>query len=222
MKKLFPLCCLFCFCLPAIGQRDSTLTAKNFTLALNEFSISVNNSTLRKNKAGDEIGFGLGVYHCFMKQRRVNIVWGLEFNFTRQVWDYVYLTHFSWQKDVKLSMGSLSAPLAARINFGKKVKFFIEPGTFFDIPICSRAKGTRISDIIDQDMHVSGLDSAEYRGKGADFLNYGFSLGLGLRIPVKKYELFIKTDYKYGFNRGHYFYEEISNCYLRLALGFKI
>lgn len=222
MKKLFSLGCLLCLYLPAIGQTDSNLTTKNFSLALNEFSLSVNYTTLKKTGAEDRLGLGLGVYHCFMEQRRVNIVWGLEFNYTSQFWGYVYGGHFSGDKDVKLSMGSLSAPLAARINFGKKIKFFIEPGTFLDLPICSRAKGTRITYNIDQDWHFIGLDTTEYAGKGAGFLNYGFSLGMGLRIPVKKYELFIKTDYKYGFNKGNYGYEEISNCYLRLALGFKI
>jgi hypothetical protein len=222
MKKLFSFCCLLCFCLPAIGQTDSFLIAKNFSLALNEFSLSVNNTTLRKNGAEDGFGFGLGVYHCFMKQRRVNIIWGLEFNLTNQYWDHMYAGRFSTDYDVTMAMGSLSAPLAARINFGKKIKFFIEPGTFLDLPVSSRVRATRVSYILDQDMHISGRDTTEYTGKGANFVNYGFSMGIGLRIPVKKYELFIKTEYKYGFNKDNYNYKEISNCYLRLMLGFKI
>lgn len=215
MKKLFSLGCLLCLYFPAIGQSDSSFAA-------NEFSLSVNYTTLKKTGAEDRLGFGIGVYRVFMKQRRVNIVWGLEFNYTSQFWAYVYNGHFSWNQNVTLVNGCLSAPLAARINFGKKIKFFIEPGTFLDIPIFTRSKGTRISYTFDQDMHFYGIDTTEYVGKGTYFLNFGFSFGIGLRIQVKKYELFIKTDYKYGFNKGHYDYEEISNRYLRLALGFKI
>jgi len=223
MKKLFSFCCLLSFCLPVVAQLDSFLIPKNFTLALNEFSISVNNTTLRKDGAKDGVGFGLGAYRCFMKQRRVNIVWGLEFNYTSQFWDNVYGGHFSSDHDVKISYGCVSAPLDARINFGKKIKFFIEPGTFLDIPIFAYSKGTRISYNFSQNMLSHTIDTTEYKGLGgSNFLNYGLSFGLGLRIPVKKYELFIKTDYKYGFNQGHYGYEHISNCYLRLMLGFKI
>lgn len=221
MKKLFSLGCLLCLYLPAIGQTDSFLIAKNFSLALNEFSLSVNYTTLKKTGAEDRPGLGLGVYHCFMEQRRVNIVWGLEFNLTNQFKEHMYVSHFSDDYHVTLTMGNLSAPLAARINFGKKIKFFIEPGTFLDLPVYSRLKATRVSIIFDQNMHIAGHDTITYTGKGISFLNYGFSLGMGLRIPVKKYELFIKTDYKYGFNKDNG-YDEISNCYLRLALGFKI
>jgi len=221
MKKLFSFCCLLCFCLPAIGQLDSILAAKKFSLAANEFSLSVNYTTLKKTGAEDRLGFGLGIYHCFMNQRRVNIVWGLEFNLTNQFKNHMYVSHFSDDHNVTLTMGSVSAPLAARINFGKKIKFFIEPGTFLDLPVYSRIKATRVSYIFDQDMHISGRDTTEYTGKGVNFVNYGFSLGIGLRIPIKKYELLIKTDYKYGFNRDPG-YNEISNCYLRLMLGFKI
>jgi len=222
MKKLFSLCCLLCFCFPAIGQLDSILAAKKFSMAANEFSFSVNYTTLKKTGAEDRLGFGLGVYHCFMNQRRVNIIWGLEFNLTNQYWDHMYVSRFSTDYDATLAMGSLSAPLAARINFGKKIKFFIEPGTFLDIPIFTYSKGTNITYKFGQNMQTYTIDTTAYKGKGAYFLNFGFSFGIGLRIPVKKYELFIKSDYKYGFNKGNYGYEEISNSYLRLMLGFKI
>jgi len=41
-----------------------------------------------------------------------------------------------------------------------------------------------------------------------------------LRIPVKKYEILVKSDYKSGM--GSLFYSSTPNGYWRFAVGFKI
>jgi hypothetical protein len=52
--------------------------------------------------------------------------------------------------------------------------------------------------------------------------NIGISLGLGLRIPTKKHELFISTDYKFGFGTVDHYNDSPPNCYLMLIFEFRL
>jgi len=53
--------------------------------------------------------------------------------------------------------------------------------------------------------------------------DFGCSGGVGLRIPVKKYEILLKGDYKWGM-RNYFDYSRIAsyNGYWRFGVGFKM
>jgi hypothetical protein len=52
-------------------------------------------------------------------------------------------------------------------------------------------------------------------------INYGFSLGLGIRIPFDKFEVMIKPDYKLGLKKLYSYQDSIYNRYIRLAVVLK-
>ncbi|MCP4164193.1 MAG: hypothetical protein GY760_29380 [Deltaproteobacteria bacterium] len=53
-------------------------------------------------------------------------------------------------------------------------------------------------------------------------VNYGFSFGIGINVPVSKYRLIIKSVYKFGVNELYDYGNQIFNKYYRIILGIKI
>jgi len=59
-------------------------------------------------------------------------------------------------------------------------------------------------------------DKVSYR------INFGISGGIGLRIPIQRYEILLKGDYKLGMRDISGGYGSIYNRYWRFTVGFKI
>ena len=79
-------------------------------------------------------------------------------------------------------------------------------------------KGDYQSDIPGQPQTTS------YEKLNADLysFNFGVSLGLGLRIPIKKHELILKPDYKLGIRNLSPFLSVFDNSYFRFSVGIRI
>jgi len=157
------------------------------------------------NAFADFYGFGVGVHNAFFNQNRFNLIIGLEYNalFCK---DYLLEGYYKYQ------LQFVSIPVNARVNFGKKVKFFIEAGAFFDPVVYGKII------FLDESL-ISLIDDTGYLFKP----DFGISCGVGLRIPVNKFEIIIKSDYKLGI-RGLVEFCPIAICnnYWRFAVGFKI
>ena len=85
-------------------------------------------------------------------------------------------------------------------------------------------KGTRQTYYPDS-LNILNFRENNFRDKGAGYLSYGPSVGLGVKIPIKNYGLIFKADYKLGlfFKNSYYYYDDTyRNCYFRLMLGLKI
>ncbi len=193
------------------GQTDTL----NF---FNEFTASLNRTLLNNDNTEDRLGFGLGIYHSFRTEKTISLTIGVEYNRTSQFKKYMYAGHFAHATDITYNLNSLSVPILGRLNIGNKTKFFVETGAFLDINMFAKSKGvlhTYLPNQSNQEFTFSG--KADHTG-----LNYGFSLGIGLRIPIAKLELIIKPDYKIGFNSYLDYNEEIANRYVRLMIGIKI
>ncbi|MCL2289431.1 MAG: PorT family protein, partial [Bacteroidetes bacterium] len=166
-----------------------------------EFKLSFNfpNKTLLGG-----YGFGAGVHNAFFNQKRWNLIIGLEYNVVFR--NMVFLLD-----DVGGHYHYIGIPINVRVNFGKKVKFFIEAGAFFDPLVLEKRKP------IEKDISTTEKTIYVYNP------DFGISGGVGLRIPVKKYEILIKSDYKSGM-RHLFDYSFITrfNSYWRFAVGFKM
>lgn len=199
--------------LKAYGQEDKT------PYFFNELDISLNRTNLSNDNTKDRFGLGLGVFRIMREKKKVNVIAGLEYNLTNQFKKQVYEGHFSHATDVEYTIHNLSIPLSLRYNTGNKVKFFIQLGAFIDLIVNSRKKGIMHSYIPDNNNIVyeefSFSEKANLKG-----LNYGFSGGIGLRIPITKTELIIKTDYKLGLNNLSVA-NSLYNRYYRLIVGLK-
>jgi hypothetical protein len=199
------------------GQKKSILLS-----VFNEYSISVNNTLLFDDNTKNRVGFGAGVYHTFMAEKHFNVTTGLEYNLTSQFKYIMYEGHFSNSTDITYYFNNLSVPALIRFNIGKKTKLFFDTGGFMDLNIGARQKGTRQ---IYSPNQTNQLEYQEYEINekcSISPLNYGFSGGIGVKIPVASHELIIKIDYKHGLHKLQEYHDEINNRYARLMVGISL
>ncbi len=193
-------------------QKDSN------RIFFNEFIISANRTNLKDGNTSDRFGYGAGIYRVGKKSKTFNLLFGFEFNKTQQFKDYVYDGHYGHLTNVTFDLYNFSIPIGYRFNFGNKIKFFIQQDFFADFVQTSKMQGTYHS-------YYPGQPPAEHKVKGDSQLNgsnYGVSLGLGLRIPIMKYELLIKPDYKLGLSNLSQSMTPFYNIYYRLLIGIRI
>ncbi|MFT5581556.1 MAG: hypothetical protein ACI9G9_000807 [Psychromonas sp.] len=193
------------------GQQDT-----NYVF-FNEFDVSLNKtSSFSKTKGG--YGFGIGAYIVPAREKRINVVFGFEYNFTQRFQTSIYGGHNYGESDVSSSFGSISIPLLVRANFGNKVLGFFQLGGFFDLGIYQKSKGVK---------HVNCSDSLSINCGTSQFskIDNGFSIpgligGIGTRIPIKKKELILTIDYKFGpieRNARYGFY--VANLRFKVGIG---
>lgn len=216
MKNLILILC-FTFC----SSKSYTQVNSN-KYFFNEFSVSINRTELMNNNTENRFGFGIGAYRSFMPEKLISIIFGFEFNRTNQFKKSLYESHFANSMDITYHLNSLSIPLNSRINFGRRIKLFIETGIFLDLYI------SKIRDGVMYTYEINKQNQIEYKVfnfKGdANILNfnYGPSIGMGLMIPLSKYKINLLVEYKSGLRTLYDYRDHIKNKYLQLKLNFKI
>lgn len=205
---------IFSFAKVVFSQKDSCFI-------INEFSASVNRTVLKDANTKDHMGLGAGIYHSFRSNKKLNILWGLEFNRTTQFKEVIGEGHSTTLTNVTCRINSVSIPLTARINFGNTFKLFFEAGTFVDLNVIARWKGTMYTTTLTQNNVV--FDQHDFNTV-ADIasINYGTSVGIGVKFPIAKHTFAVKSDYKLGLAGELNSREEIKNNYIRLVLAFKL
>lgn len=187
----------------------------------NEFAISLNRTNLANENTENRYGFGLGAYYSMQEQKKVNMFFGIEYNQINQFKKVTYEGRYAHATDVGYAIHNLSIPLFVCYGIGNKVKFFIEAGAFIDLIFSSRKKGTMHTFLPDENNNTVHRKFAFSEKADINNLNYGFSGGLGISLPINEKELKIKTDYKYGWNKLSEM-PDIYNRYFRLLIGMGI
>ena len=202
--------------LPSIsfGQID-TVTA------INEFKLAINRTNIQDSYSENLFGFGLGVYHVFLQNKKVNLVTGLEYNRTNQLKKSIYDGHFAHKTNVTFNINCISIPMTARINFGRKIKIFLNTGLFIDLSIGGREKGTMKTYFTNENDQLESR-VFQYSQKSRLGSNYGFILGVGIDIPLYKYRIIVEPDYKFGMRNIYQEMDEIRNRYFRINIGLRI
>lgn len=199
--------------LPAYGQKDT-----NNIVIFNEFNVNLNLG----HDVEQQLGFGMGAYHSIMNQKKVNFIFGLEYNLNRQLIDYTYEGHYAHASNVRYTIHNLSVPFNLRYNIGKNIKAFIELGIFLDLIVNSKRKGIMHTYLPNENSNIVYNEFIFKENARITSPNYGICSGIGIKIPVKKRELIIKSDYKFGIreldSRGTNFYIR----YFRLSIGINI
>jgi opacity protein-like surface antigen len=215
MKQFIILLCLIFLTGEASKGQDSN------AFFFDEFSVSVNRTNLQNDNTEDRYGFGLGAYHSFRSDKKLNIVFGVEYNRTGQFKKSMYEGHFAHTTDLTYTIHCISIPVGIRLNMGSKTKVFIETGGFTDLIIRANRKGkmhTYLPDEYNQ-IHNTVTDFDE---KVKLSNSIGLYFGVGIRIPVSTYELVAKPEYKFGINKLYSYQDDIFNRYFRLNVGLKI
>ncbi|MCK4922299.1 MAG: hypothetical protein KAS71_14705 [Bacteroidales bacterium] len=209
MRKLILIVILNLCSVIIYSQEDSTFS-------FDEFSVSINRSTVGDLNTEDRFGFGAGAYHNFRPGKRINLVFGLEFNRTSQFKKYMYAGHFASSTNITYIFNSFSMPLSLMINFGNKTKVFLETGTYIDTNWGNR-KGT-MHTFYTNEFHKEYDFDEKISNNGP---NLGVSIGMGLNIPVSKFTLIIKPEIKYGLFALSIYGDKVYNRYFRFMIGLK-
>lgn len=212
MKKYgFVIAFVFIFCC-AIGQN-----VNNFIFS--EIAISVNNTSFLENEYKGKSGFGMGVYHLINKDKKLNILIGLEFNRANVFKSSYHDSKLSHIEDVTFNINSASLPLGLRYNWGNKTKIFFEPGFFAETVVNAVVKGEKY--IVNTDISSNTTyDKLDYNEKINLKSTYGLYLSLGCKVPITpKLQLLIKPEAKLAMNPLYSSYEVLYNRYIRLSCG---
>jgi hypothetical protein len=215
MKRFFVILGLILL----IGEVSKGQDADDFFF--DEFHISLNRTALENSNTHDRYGFGLGIYHSFRSEKKLNIVFGLEFNRTSQFKKHMYAGHFANATDLTYNINCISIPIGIRVNLGSKTKVFIETGGFADLVINANRTGAMHTYIPDENNQLN-YTMTEIDEKVSLSNSIGLHLGVGVRIPLSTYELVIKPDYKFGINKLYSYQDDIFSRYFRLNVGLKI
>ncbi len=197
---------------------------KDSTFFFDTFAASVNMTYVRGGQVDSRAGFGLGLYRTMLPQKRVNLLLGLEYNYTSRFTGRLFKGKYSKAYDVTYSVSSISMPITVRGNVGKQVKFFLEAGVYFEVNIGGREKGTIITYFYPSDENGKVyFKETQYNEKDdVSSINYGFSAGIGISIPLGKHYLIIKPDYKFGMVPVYDYMDALSNNYFRMIVAFKL
>lgn len=176
--------CIFLFIGIAFGQENKK------EALVNQFFVAPNRSIVGNyfiNGYG-KTGFDLGVRHIFKPNKKNTFVYGLEFNYTRFFMNsHPFTGHSGSYSNSDLSYCFISNSLVWKNKFGKKERFFIENGLFFDILLNSHIKGT-----------FSPYNSTPYlvdeKFYGANYL--GLSSAFGYVFNLNNIELSVKSELK--------------------------
>ena len=194
---------------------------ENIDFFFDEFGVSINSTNLKDENTENKFGFGIGIYHSFMNDKKINLIFGFEYNRTSQFKKIMYEGHFAHTTDLTYNLNNLSIPINIRFNVGNKTKVFLETGVFADLIISSKRKGTMHTYLPDQNNNIVYKEYEINEKADLASINYGFVLGLGLRIPLDKFEFTIKPDYRFGLRKLYSYQDNIYNRYIRLSVGLK-
>ncbi len=122
--------------------------------------------------------------------------------------------------DLTYHLNMVSFPVGARLNVGKKIKFFIDAGGFADLMIKSTREGFMHTYFPDENNQVvTKTFPIDEKAKLSSYM--GVYSGLGIRIPVSGFELVIKGDYKLGLQELYSYMDSIENIYWRISVGIR-
>jgi hypothetical protein len=189
-------------------------------LFFDEVSLSFNRTNLADNNTENRSGFGVGVYHSFFAAKMANLVFGIEYNRTAQFKKLMYEGHYAHTTDLTYHLNMASFPVGARVNFGKRIKVFIEAGGYADLMLKSTREGTMHTYFPDENDQIVYKDyPINEKAKLSSVM--GVYSGSGVRIPVSSFELVIKGDYKLGLQDLYSYIDTINNIYWRISIGIR-
>jgi hypothetical protein len=162
-------------------------------------------------------GYGLSFLKTFEKKEHFHFVTGISFNKTAYFTDYVYDGHYANKKDVSFNFYDLYIPLLIRNQFGKRLKTFLDYGLNVQIPIGGGESGTSVISI---PYFPSGIQS--YKTRANHDINAYLTAGIGVKFPIREYQLIFKSSLNYGiFGYDIGAMETLRNHFLNVSLGIR-
>ena len=173
-----------------------------FTASLN---LTTSTTTYFPQGMHNRFGVGIGAYHGFRRGNIFTPLFGIELNYTAQYYDIMDVSESEQKRDLNIRGLNFSLPIDFRFNsLGKKKQFFIQTGVFVDFNFLEQEKGydyfylpTKIA-ITDTTHGGPTLEKINNTYFSINYINAGFSGGIGIDIPFSKVNMVVRADYKFG------------------------
>ena len=209
----------------AVSWMLSTLCAQT-RIPTFELHFSANHPLENASTDRTFYGGGLGANLVFMDQRPLSLKTGLEANFFHTWNRSSYSGKMSSKSNVHYHFWNISIPLMLRLHIGKKVKFFLEAGTYLGIPVAGNSTFKYNS----HGMYPGSAIINEVRTeKFEGYFSVSPAASVGVILPVsQRLDLYLKPEFVFqkNFNvndvygPGGDFNEKFR--YIRLCLGLRI
>lgn len=219
MKRYF---ILFLISVPlfAFGQKPKKESKYDTLLFFNEFMLAGNYSSIAPTheiSGYGNFGFEIGFKHLYREQKKIHFVYGLEFGYTHYYYSDYFPSNISLHENhyinTTISCLNLSNSFNWRFHLTPSKRIFIETGLFIDWTV-KRLDGT-----------IKETFSSEFVPFKANWGGplIGSSLGIGVNLFYKKYEISIKPDIKIYLSPmlRQYGYEFQNIACSRLVLNFR-
>jgi hypothetical protein len=207
-----------------LSQENQENNKKKFPLIFNEFTGSVNYTFYDKYTATNNInrlGFGVSICKTWFDNKWINLLVGIsygKFTYAGGLPDYYSHSHNTYFHNPITTIQELSVPIAIRFNLERSKKLFIELKTNLGWIFHQTLSGTE--EYVEYGKPPTATEpaipgkttitSVKNRRIKPEFpMYFGFDIGLGVKIPLKKNELLLKV-----------YYQPISS--LGLAFGYRI
>ncbi|UTW65310.1 outer membrane beta-barrel protein [bacterium SCSIO 12643] len=181
-----------------------------------ELTVSLNRTVQLNKGIEPRYSFGFGAKHIFMANKIANILLGVEYNCIRFHSSFYYQGLYYGTADLNYKLHYLSVPLGIRINLQDNPTVFVETGVYMDFILNSNVQGT--THIFIPSKYGGYINSKEIDESIPIESNTGIYFAAGVKIPISKFELLIKPDFKLGF-APHIDRYTFCNHYFRLNLG---
>lgn len=142
-------------------------------------------------------GFGMGAYHSGRNGKRLDILFGMEYNLNRQVLDYRYDGRWAHTTDIQFTVHTLSVPLFMRLHLDRGLRFFVEGGAFMDVHLRAIERGVRHSYLPEEGVLNYTRSNTKNSAAMRNF-NYGPYAGIGCRLSIAGRSFLLKAEARYG------------------------
>jgi hypothetical protein len=145
-------------------------------------------------------GLGFGLNKVFLKEKKINVATGVNVNWTKFTQTYYSTNRSYYYRNVDYKNSFISFPLAARLNFGDVIKFYIETGVYYDLGLSSHKSGDYYS-LVDAENNI--YQKTKEIDETIDTHNYfGYSIALGIVYKIGNGALIIRPETKFGNNNS--------------------
>lgn len=181
---------------------------------LDEITISFNYTSLTDVNTINGKGFGIGLYHNLEATKKIKAIVGFEYNQTNQLKNQIYGGNYIHYTNLNYKIHNATIPLSLRYFMVKSI--FIDAGLFADLLIGAKTQGTKHRNLPSEPEIIE-----EFSDNNTDLhsINYGFQVGLGVRIPINKFKLILNSDYRYGLRVLSSGLDELHNRYWNFSIG---
>lgn len=161
----------------------------------------------------NSIGAGISFKNLLLKDRKYNIILGVEVNHQRKYFYQITYNKFIMASNVTYSYTEVKVPANVRAYFNFKRKIWIDTGPYVSLNIGGKEKGDFFNRVSSQKVELS-------RSVIISPFNLGGNLNLSYKLKMATSSLILTCGYSYGLFPIKRLEGQFYSTYLSAAIGY--